>query len=126
MNVSLNEKRLNQKSHHKDHNEQFDIQNTMDILVILPRLNLLTQHATLVEHCAYTVKEVPGTGTFDEVYTGPHEKESEYQSLIDHDMGSLEELSERRTLTAVGSKHDHVSKKQEVAAVSSSETKYVA
>ena len=83
----------------------------------------LADTATLVEHCAYTVQKVPGTGTFDEVYTGPHEKESENQSLIDHDMGSPEELPEGRTV--VGSKHDHVSKKQEVAAVSSSETEHV-
>ena len=70
------------------------------------------------------MQEVPGIGTFNEVYTGPHEKESEYQSLIDHDTGSLEELPERRT--AVGSKDDHVSKKQEVAALSSSETEHEA
>ena len=43
LNVSLNEKNLNQKSHHEDCNEQFDVQNTMDILVTLPRLNVLTQ-----------------------------------------------------------------------------------
>ena len=84
----------------------------------------LADTATLVEHCAYIVQEVPGTGTFDEVYTGPHEKESEYQSLIDHDTGSLEELPEKQT--AVGSKDDHVSKKQEVAALSSSETERAA
>ena len=63
----------------------------------------------LVEHCAYTVQEVPGTGTFDEVFSNQHAKESEYQSLIDHDTESLEELPERQT--AVGSKDDHVSKK---------------
>ena len=68
----------------------------------------LADTATLVEHCPYIVQEVPGTGTFDEVYTGPHEKESEYQSLIDHGTGSLEELPEKQT--AVGSKDDHVSK----------------
>ena len=39
-------------------------------------------------------------------------------------MGSVEELPEGRT--AVESKLDHVSKKQEVAAVSSSETEHVA
>ena len=32
---------LNQKSHHKDHNEQFDVQTTMDIL------NMLTQQCKL-------------------------------------------------------------------------------
>ena len=69
----------------------------------------LADTATLVEHCAYTVQEVPRTGTFDKIYSSPHAKESEYQSLIDHDTGSLEELPERRT--AVGSKDDHVSKK---------------
>ena len=84
----------------------------------------LADTATLVEHCAYTVQEVPGTGTFDEVYSSPHAKESEYQSLVDHDTGSLEELPERQT--AVRSKDDHVSKKQVVAALSTSETEHVA
>ena len=55
----------------------------------------LADTATLIEHCTYTVQEVLGTGTFDEVYTSPHEKVSEYQSLIDHDTRSLEELPER-------------------------------
>lgn len=64
--------------------------------------------ATLVEHCAYSVQEIPEPETFDEALSSPHAKEwklatdSEYQSLIDNDTWDLVELPEGRT--AVGCK----------------------
>ena len=64
--------------------------------------------ATLVEHCAYSVQEIPDPGTFDEALSSPHSKEwklatdSKYQSLIDNDTWDLVELPEGRT--AVGCK----------------------
>ena len=59
--------------------------------------------ATQVEHCAYSVHEIPEPETFDEALSSPHAKEwklatdSEYQSLIDNDTWDLVELPEGRT-----------------------------
>ena len=57
----------------------------------------------LVEHCAYSVQEIPEPGTFDVALRSPHAKEwklaadSKYQSLIDNDTWDLVELPEGRT-----------------------------
>ena len=46
----------------------------------------LAHTATLAEHCAYTVQEVPGKEhSVIKSFSSPHAIKSEYQSLIDHD-----------------------------------------